>query len=49
MVSLDFTMPEGMGGPHDFRVRLKTNDPLEPERVLQVISDWVAKEELETS
>lgn len=30
-----------MGGPHDFRVHLPTNDPVQPERTLQVLSNWV--------
>jgi hypothetical protein len=34
-------MPKGMGGPHDFRVDLKTNDPTEPQKELVVLSDWV--------
>jgi len=34
-------MPKGMGGPHDFRVDLQTNDPTEPQKELMVLSDWV--------
>jgi hypothetical protein len=33
-------MPEGMGGPHLFAIRLRTNDPMQPERILQIKSDW---------
>lgn len=33
-------MAEGMGGPHLFRVLLRTNDPLTPERALLVRSRW---------
>ena len=33
-------MPAGMGGPHEFHMRLRTNDPLEPEKVLIAKSDW---------
>jgi hypothetical protein len=40
-LSMQFTMHEGMGGPHDFRVYLNTNDPEQPERVLTVLSNWV--------
>jgi hypothetical protein len=29
-----------MGGPHDFRVTLKTNDPVKPEQELIVRSNW---------
>ncbi len=35
-----FTMHKGMGGPHDFRVTLATNDPIAPERELVVRSGW---------
>lgn len=38
---MQFMMHEGMDGPHDFRVKLRTNDPLEPEKELIVLSDWV--------
>jgi hypothetical protein len=34
-------MPPGMGGPHDFRVQLKTNDPIQPEKELVVLSNWM--------
>jgi len=30
-----------MGGPHDFRVQLKTNDPIQPEKELVVRSNWM--------
>jgi hypothetical protein len=33
-------MPAGMGGPHLFVIRLKTNDPIEPERQLKIRSLW---------
>jgi hypothetical protein len=39
-VSLNFTMGQGMGGPHEFRVHLRNNDPVEPEKLLVVKSDW---------
>jgi hypothetical protein len=35
-------MSEGMGGPHEFVVPVRTNDPETPERTLIVRSDWVA-------
>jgi hypothetical protein len=38
---MTFTMHAGMAGPHDFRVNLKTNDPVEPVKELAVLSDWV--------
>jgi len=40
-VTLRFTMHEGMDGPHDFRVHLRTNDPEEPDKVLTILSNWV--------
>jgi len=33
-------MHQGMGGPHLFVIRLKTNDPVEPERTLRIRSFW---------
>ena len=39
-VSTEFTMHEGMGGPHLFVIRLRTNDAVEPERVLKIRSLW---------
>jgi hypothetical protein len=39
-VELTFTMHRGMGGPHDFRVALATNDPVTPNRELVVRSRW---------
>jgi hypothetical protein len=39
-LSMEFTMHEGMGGPHEFRVALRTNDPATPELVLRVRSVW---------
>jgi hypothetical protein len=41
IVSMRFTMPEGMGGFHDFRLHLPTNDPEQPDRQLVVLSNWV--------
>jgi hypothetical protein len=39
-VSAEFTMHEGMGGPHLFLIRLMTNDAVEPQRVLRIRSYW---------
>lgn len=36
-----FMMHEGMDGPHDFAVHLKTNDPQNPDLVVHVLSNWV--------
>lgn len=38
---LEFTMHAGMEGPHDFRVHVRTNDRVEPDKVLAVKSNWV--------
>lgn len=34
-------MHPGMEGQHDFRVQVRTNDPVEPEKELIVLSNWV--------
>lgn len=39
-VSVRFTMHEGMGGPHEFRVHVLTTDPTQEDIPLTVISDW---------
>ena len=39
-VSTEFTMHEGMGGPHLFEVRLRTNDVVQSDRVLKIRSLW---------
>jgi len=36
-----FMMHAGMEGKHDFRIHLVTNDPAQPEKELQVLSNWV--------
>ncbi len=40
-VSLSFSMHEGMDGPHDFRVKIRSNDPVEPEQEVVILSNWV--------
>ncbi len=40
-VSFAFQMSAGMDGPHDFRVHVLTTDPVEPEKTVQVLSNWV--------
>jgi len=37
---MEFMMHKGMEGPHDFRVKVKTNAPVAPEMELGVLSDW---------
>lgn len=41
VLTLQFAMHEGMGGQHDFRVKLATNDPQNPATELQVLSNWI--------
>jgi hypothetical protein len=36
-----FMMHEGMDGPHDFAVHLKSNDPTQPDKVVSVLSNWI--------
>ena len=40
-VSMEFMMHGDMGGQHNFRVHLPTNDPAQPEQTLTVLSNWV--------
>ena len=39
-VSTEFTMPEGMGGPHLFAIHIQTNDPGRQEVILKIRSLW---------
>lgn len=41
-ITLRFMMHEGMGGQHDFRLHLNTNDPEEPNKEIVILSNWVA-------
>jgi hypothetical protein len=38
--SSPFMMHEGMDGPHNFAVHLKTNDKQNADLVVTVLSDW---------
>jgi len=40
-LSMEFTMPEGMGGRHNFLLRVESNDPARPELRLTVLSNWI--------
>jgi hypothetical protein len=40
-VSMEFMMHGDMGGLHDFRVHLQTNDPAQPHASVTVLSNWV--------
>jgi len=39
-IGVSFTMPKGMGGLHDFRLRLRTNDPAQSDREIIILSNW---------
>lgn len=39
-VSVSFMMHEGMGGYHDFRLHLLTNDPSQRDKTVQILSNW---------
>jgi hypothetical protein len=36
-----FMMHAGMDGPHNFGVHLITNDPAQPDKVVNVLSNWI--------
>jgi hypothetical protein len=40
-VSMQFNMHGAMGGPHDFRLHIPSNDPTQPDKQLTVLSNWV--------
>jgi hypothetical protein len=40
-VTIEFMMHGDMGGPHEFRIHLLTNDPSAADRELTVLSNWV--------
>jgi hypothetical protein len=42
LLSMNYSMHEGMGGKHHFRVHIRTNDPVEPEKLLHIYSNWVS-------
>ena len=39
-VSVPFMMHQGMGGYHDFRLHLLTNDPSQLDKTVQILSNW---------
>jgi hypothetical protein len=39
-VSVQFSMHEGMGGPHKFTINLASNDPVEPSTALTVAAAY---------
>jgi len=40
-VFMRFMMHGDMGGKHNFRVHLLSDDPTQPEQLLTVLSNWV--------
>ncbi len=40
VASPEFMMHAGMDGPHNFGVHLITNDPQQPDLMVNVLSDW---------
>ena len=40
-LSMSFLMHGDMGGRHNFRVHVPTNDPKQPDKGLTVLSNWV--------
>ncbi len=40
-VAMEFMMHGDMGGKHDFRLHLVTDDPAQPDLTLTVLSNWV--------
>ena len=41
MVSMEFMMHGNMGGVHDFRLHLVSNDPSQPDMTVTILSNWV--------
>jgi hypothetical protein len=39
-VAMSFMMHGEMGGLHDFRLHLPTNDLKQPDKTVQVLSNW---------
>ena len=38
---IEFSMHQGMDGPHEFRVHIFSNDPVEPDKQVVILSNWV--------
>ena len=41
VISLEYLMHGDMGGKHDFRLHLKTNDSTQPDKTVAILSIWV--------
>ncbi|MGE5221880.1 MAG: hypothetical protein ACM3PY_05560 [Omnitrophica WOR_2 bacterium] len=40
-LDMQFLMHGDMGGKHDFRVHIPSNDPKQTDKTVEVLSDWV--------
>jgi hypothetical protein len=40
-LSMQFMMHGDMGGMHDFRVHIPNSDPIQPDKTVTVLSNWV--------
>jgi hypothetical protein len=41
LLSMSFSMHAGMDGKHHFLVHVRTNDPIEPDKLLHIYSNWI--------
>jgi len=41
VISMEYLMHGNMGGMHDFRLHLQTNDQSQPDMEIQILSNWV--------
>jgi len=41
VISMEYMMHGDMGGKHDFRLHLKTNDSTQPDKEVTILSNWV--------
>jgi hypothetical protein len=41
IVAMEFMMHSDMGGVHDFRLHLVSNDPSQPDMTVTILSNWV--------
>jgi hypothetical protein len=40
-ITMDIFMHGDMGGMHNFRLHLPTNDPAQPDKTVSILSNWV--------
>jgi hypothetical protein len=41
IVVVEFLMHGAMGGKHDFRLHLPSNDPTQADKTVEILSNWV--------